>query len=95
MSKELEALDRLIAVGDPSKYWNSNYFVEDVDIVKQALQKAQEQEKVFEIIKEKKVELFTLHYSVDIDNYNSHWNNKMYYLTEEEFELLKRWLENA
>lgn len=39
MSKELEALDRLIAVGDPSKYWNSNYFVEDVNIVKQALQR--------------------------------------------------------
>jgi len=41
MSKELEALDRLIAISDESKYWNCDDYVADVNAVKQALQELQ------------------------------------------------------
>lgn len=66
--------------------------------IKQALLKAQEQEKVLEIIKEKRVIVDLL-----IDNNLEDYNNKIIIiygyalstgrlLTQEEFDLLKRWL---
>lgn len=58
--------------------------------IKQALLKAQEMEKVLEIIKEKVMSL------VSIED-GRVWDNELYgsnELTEEEFDLLKRWLEN-
>ena len=65
--------------------------------IKQALIKAQEQEKVLNIIKNKDVDMFNLKIALlqnSVDVYNSsipieYEGNK---LTQEEFELLKRWL---
>ena len=61
-------------------------------VIKQALLKAQEQEKVLEIIKEKYVEFYILLKSKNVEHYNS--NTKFgKELTEEEFDLLKRYFE--
>ena len=70
-------------------------------IIKQALIKAQENEKVLSIIKEKKVIVDLLignnleRYNYEIIKFygNYGWTKKCF-LTEEEFDLLKRWLGN-
>lgn len=56
--------------------------------IKQALLKAQEQEKVLNIIKEKEVNIASLK-AYDLEEYNMIYENK---LTEEEFDLLKEYL---
>ena len=63
--------------------------------IKQVLLKAQEQEKVLEIIKEKEVSIFQLNCCKNVNEYNDlqFTNNKK--LTQEEFELLKRYFENV
>ena len=58
-------------------------------IIKQALIKAQEQEK---ILKEKKVELMSLYLSSSAEEYNNQFVRDENKLTQNEFELLKRWL---
>ena len=60
-------------------------------IIKQALIKAQEQEKVLSIIKEKNVDFDTLTDSEALDDYNSKMNWSYRRLTEEEFNTLKEW----
>ena len=50
------------------------------------------QEKVLEIIKEKNVDFDTLTDSEALDDYNSKMNWSYRRLTQEEFDLLKRWL---
>ena len=65
-------------------------------IIKQSLLKAQEQEKVLEILKNKKVDIWKFIdngiFNYSYDDYYFCWN---YYscekLTQEEFDLLKRW----
>lgn len=37
------------------------------------------------LIKEKEVELFTLYHSKDVEDYNSHFMNRMYQLTQDEY----------
>lgn len=62
--------------------------------IKQALIKAQEQEKVLNIIKEKDVDTFMLMLCDNVEQHNSGLKNKPNrQLTQEEFDLLKRWLE--
>lgn len=90
MSKELEALDRLIAVGDESGYWNPDDYMVDVNTVKQALIKAQEQEKVIRLIFEKMVNILLLELAENVDEYNERIVRNGQ-LTEEEFNLLKRY----
>lgn len=51
-SKSSEALDRLIAVSDESKYWNRNDYVVDVNTIKQTLLKTKKLEKENELLKE-------------------------------------------
>lgn len=70
------------------KVANENYTT-----IKQALLKAQEQEKVLKIIKEKEVDFYTLTDSDALDDYNPKMNWSYRRLTQKEFDLLKRWLE--
>ena len=70
----------------------------DIDEI---LDRIKEQGKVLEIIKEKNVDTYTLETSINLEHYNSeiklkNHNNTYSYeiwyeLTEEEFEILKRW----
>ena len=67
--------------------------------IKQSLLKAQEQEKenaelkrVLSVIKEKCVDIFLIKQCQTCDDYNR--NSGGVELTEEEFELLERWMEN-
>lgn len=91
-SEALEKLDKV------NNYLNDVYDYKeikaerrkDIDSIKQALIKAQEQEKVLEIIKKKNVMVFLLKVSKSIDEYNFHTSEKDE-LTQEEFELLKRY----
>ena len=64
------------------KVANGNY-----DSIKQALLKAQEQEKVLKVIFEKNVNIASLK-AYDLEEYNMVYENK---LTQEEFDLLKRY----
>lgn len=66
--------------------------------IKQALIKAQEQEKVLSIIYEKNVDIFELKCCSSAKEYNDSIRFKVgfiknYELTQEEFDLLKRWAE--
>ena len=62
-------------------------------IIKQALIKAQENEKVLEILKKKEIDTFMLMLCDNVEQYNSGLKNKPNrQLTQEEFDLLKRWL---
>jgi len=103
--KSLEVLEKIISPllepilakyeDDLSDKITANYFA-----LKQALIKAQEQEKVLEIIKEKDVDIKFLRALINSDSeytrknalkiYNLCLDNEQ--LTEEEFGLLKRWL---
>ena len=73
------------------------------DIVRELVDKAQEQEKVLKIIKEKNVDIFFLRNSCDtVEEYNKEiMDNTMFYcysncikLTQEEFNKIKEWLKN-
>jgi len=73
---------------------------EERNTIKQALLKAQEQEKVLSIIKEKDVDVSLLKQALSVKQYNDFISFKIDYmdymkLTEEEFDLLKRLLRNA
>jgi len=63
---------------------------EELDTIKQALLNAQEQEKVLEIIKNKRVDVYCLLQCSNVDEYNDECFVKEDLLTEEEFDLLKR-----
>lgn len=65
-----------------------------IAIIKQALIKAQENEKVLEIIKEKNVDVFRLKI-LDFNTFNQLQRScKLPELTQEEFDLLKRYFGN-
>ena len=86
--------------------FNQVWFKNQIDTIKQALLKAQENEKVLEIIKKKRIDIGLLkhceyhtEYNVEIAEHNDElktyqdwWYRKE--LTKEEFDLLKRWLGN-
>ena len=90
MSKELsEAL----------KVLNSNPVIreemdyEDYYTINKALLKAQENEMVLEILKKKEIDTFMLMLCDNVEQYNSGLKNKPNrQLTQEEFDLLMRWL---
>lgn len=70
------------------------------DTIKNYILKSQEQEKVLEIIKKKKINIDLLYASSSVEQYNDElvilygmWFVKDRQLTEEEFDLLKRWVE--
>lgn len=68
-----------------------HYYVKEYNTVKQELLKAQEQEKVLDIIKEKNVDIIYLKDSNTVEEYNSHFGCAVCKLTQEEFELLKKY----
>ena len=71
--------------------FNQVWFKNQIDTIKQALLKAQENEKVLEIMKDKWVNVAVLIHSKTVEEYNSNAYTP-YNLTQEEFDLLKRWL---
>ena len=70
---------------------DSIMFKPKYDTIKQALLKAQEQEKVLEIIKEKNVDIVYLKDSNNVEEYNSHFGAVVCKLTPEEYDAVKRW----
>lgn len=69
-----------------------NMFKGAIPIIKQALLKAQEQEKVLEIIKEKNVDILLIKNKDNVNQYNEYIEDEDDRLTEEEFDLVKRWV---
>lgn len=98
-AKPSEALECLEKVND---YLNNVYdykeiieeVKKDINTIKQALLKAQEQEKVLEIIKEKYVDFFQFPCCRNVYEYNDLKFSKHEKITQEEFDTLKRWLGN-
>lgn len=66
-------------------------------VIEQTLIKAQEKEKVLEIIKERQVNIALLVTVRDVEEYNFYIPYEEYekYLTQEEFDLLKRYFKNG
>ena len=91
-SEALECLEQLAEMAD--KCWVSCDVHKWKNTIKQALIKAQEQEKVLKIIKEKNVDVYILNDLGTLEEYNE-WVLKKYgtyyQLTKEEFELLKEY----
>ena len=66
-----------------------------IEKIKQLKEENVEYKKVFEIIKKKNVEIQLLKESETVEDYNGHFIISDYQeLTEEEFDTLKRWVEN-
>lgn len=85
---QLEEIKELVNEDKKFKYKNIVNF--NCDDIKEELQG-------FEIVKEKRVDLLQLDYSETVDDYNDYMlrvGGGYYTLTEEEFSLLKRVLEN-
>ena len=100
-SNSSEALECLEEIGKTLMFVNANtleskplkevmpYYYETVT---QALIKAQEQEKVIEIIFKKNVNIVMLKVSENVESYNiTYFDKPKWQLTEEEFDLLKRY----
>lgn len=101
MNKELQVLEtlkHLIYTGNTQEHSEVLYKTDIdkcFDTIEKALIKAQEQEKALSIIKEKEVDVKLLKLSTNwLDYYTrvKHKTGKNTELTQEEFELLKRWL---
>lgn len=93
-SEAIECVEDLIFNFSVDEYVDR--YDKNLATIKQALLKAQELEKVLEIIKEKKVDIFELKRCSSAKSYNESVCFKIafikdYELTEEEFELVKRW----
>ena len=86
-SEALECLDKLLDGYSKGMAGRSYY-----DTIKQALLKAQEQEKVLSIMFTKTVSIFQLSCCKNVDEYNDLKFNDNEKLTKDEFDLLKRWL---
>jgi len=96
MSKELELFDRIIDnIPIMEMEEKPNYTLEDLsndtNLIKQALLKAQEQEKVLKVIKKKTVSIFQLGCCKNVYEYNDLKFNDNEKLTQEEFNTLKEW----
>ena len=102
-SKPSEALEYLEEITNPviqmNSYRGNNKssqtieYIKKVATIQQSLIKAQEQEKVLEIIKEKTVNILLLELAENVDEYNERIvpNGQ---LTQDEYHLLKRYFEN-
>lgn len=88
MNKELTPLEALNEIGKLKEngcYVNTTV---EYEIVETAL-------KALEIIKEKQVDLFKVAYTNTKEEYNDMVSEHRRELTQEEFDLLKEWLENG
>lgn len=93
-SEALESLDKLNKLLNYVNIYKIAKIEKDVNTIKQSLLKAQEQEKVLEIIFEKKVDMYMLNDLGTLEDYNE-WVLKKYgtyyQITQEEFNFLKRY----
>lgn len=90
MSKGLETLDYFVALCTLNF---DKEGAEKVATIKQALIKAQKQEKLLKVMKDKWVNVAVLIHSKTVEEYNNNAHTP-YNLTEEEYELLKEVLKN-
>ena len=99
-SEALEAIYRIIAHTEYDNDSSYGYlkFENDCKLIEQYILKAQEQEQVLEIIKEKNVDIWLVNSCFTVEQYNFSiikiGNSNVFTLTPEEFDLLKRWVEN-
>lgn len=92
-AKPSEALELVYLIKD--YFSNMIPYSDWINNIEKYILKAQEQEKVLEIIKEKDVDIYILKSCKTVDEYNSsivHIVGETRELTEEEFDLLKRYL---
>lgn len=98
-AKTSEEIECLLDIKSNYKFYAHNNRAIDYQcsVITQALIKAQEQEKVLEIIKEKGVDVGYLQTCKTLKEYNSScWADEEDFnkkLTQEEFDLLKRWMD--
>lgn len=92
MNRDLEALKKLghLALYESYDALQVNE-VEEFDIVQQALIMAQEIKKALKLIFEKNINTLLLELAENVDEYNERIVTNNGKLTQEEFELLKRW----
>ena len=99
MSKGLEALERLHEFAWSNEEYRNDMDNTDYQIVEKELKRLEEIDnvmflnnkklKALEIIKKKKVNVFWLFNSKDVDEYNSAFYQEWRYLTQKEYDLLK------
>lgn len=94
-----EALKTLIGLDNHLKfidvYYAKNGCGEDYGLIKNYILKAQEQEKVLSIIKEKNVKINLIKRYDNVHEYNECMYLTYTYLTQEEFDLLKRCVDDG
>lgn len=91
VSKELEALERMTEHLDLDDEYFYKQEKVDEEIIKKCILKAQEQEKVLKIIKEKNVDIFRFR-KLDFNTFNQLQRScNLPELTEEEFNTLKEY----
>ena len=90
-SEALECLEEIENYCEWSEFNSclSHDFPKEYNTIKRALIKAQEQEKVLEIIKKKNVEMALFNDSKTVEDYNFNRNWGAKELTQQEFDLLK------
>lgn len=91
MNEKLEALERL---KENSYYLDDKNMQEDLEIIKQALTTKSKKEQAFDIIKNKCVDMYRFKIVGSADSYNKWIEFDEYWLTQEEFDLLKEVLKN-
>lgn len=89
LSEALEELKKFTDLFD-TRY--NRFYINVYETIEQALLKSQEQEKVLEILFEKEVSIFQLKSCKNVNEYNDLKFKEENKLTEEEFDLVKRYL---
>lgn len=82
-------VDAKFTIEGTTLYSKDRNLDEDYSTIKNYILKAQEQEKVLSILKEKNIQINSLKKCKTVEEYNILWTTDL--LTEEEFDLLKRW----
>lgn len=91
-SEALKCLKKICDVSKNDMDINIGWIFEhEIDTIKQALLKAQEQEKVLEIIKKKNVDILLIKNKGNVNQYNEYIEDENDRLTQEEFDLVKRY----
>ncbi len=103
--KEIKTIENALLKAQEQDFNNKNivipFFNELIDLfetndIDEMLDKIKEQEKVLEIIKNKDVDMYSLRRCKTVEEYNSKFAIDEYQeLTQEEFDLLKRWCERC
>ena len=107
MSKELEALEKInhtICLNSPTIKWgidtydhidckDEKEFVKCYNIIEQALIQKAKQDKILDILKKKTISNFYIQWTKNYKDYNEFCDGTDYAeLTQEEYDLLKEWL---